>query len=124
MHTSSDVLASARDAWDVKPYRAAAGISKDGRPIYSPYHGNMKSYGDCEVDVCNGKMINGHYSYVSTWFHPYFMGCYGPGNNPPYAQGCSSNPRRCNVKESEDGAIALKSTFSMILAIYFAAVSM
>lgn len=93
---SKDILDDAREAWKVKPYRSAFGISKDGRPIYGPYHGNMQSYADCDVDVCNGLYINGHYSYVSTWFHPYIMGCYGPGNNPSYSQQCSSNPRNCN----------------------------
>lgn len=120
MHDSGDVIESAKDAWDVKPYRSAMGIAKDGRPIYGPYYGNMKSYEDCEVDICNGRMINGHYSYVSTWFHPYVMGCYGPGNNPPYSQQCSANPRKCGVGES---ALALKSTLPVIMAIYFAFVS-
>ena len=116
---TGDALAAAKDAWDVKPYRAAAGISKDGRPVYSPYYDNMKSYQDCEVDICNGRMINGHYSYVTTWFHPYIMGCYGPGNNPPFSQACSSNPRKCGT----DGALALKASLPLIMAIYFAAVS-
>ena len=83
---TTDVLAAVRDAWDIKPYRSVFGLSKDGRPIYGPYYDNLKEYGDCYVDICNGRMINGHYSYVSTFFHPYVMGCYGPGNNPPYAQ--------------------------------------
>jgi hypothetical protein len=64
------------------PYRTAIGISKDGRPIYSPYYGNGKKYNDCDVDVCNGITINGQYSYVATFFHPYVMGCFGKGSNP------------------------------------------
>jgi len=47
------------------------------------------------VDVCNGMMINGHYAYVLTLFHPYFMGCYGPGADSDYAQACTRNPRIC-----------------------------
>ena len=63
-----------------KNFRSVLGISKDGRPIYTPFHGNGKVYDDCEVDICNGIYINGVYSYVSTLFHPYIMGCYGPGS--------------------------------------------
>ena len=65
-------------------YRSTFGLSKDGRPIYTPLHGNGAEYQSCEVDVCNGMTIGGHYSYVSTLFHPYIMGCYGAGNSPNY----------------------------------------
>ena len=85
-----------KDAWlrNVR-YRSAIGIAKDGRPIYSPLHDNGKETDDCEVDICNGREINGHYAYVSSFFHPYFIGCYGPGNAPELAQSCSANPRAC-----------------------------
>ena len=66
-----------KSTWLNIPYRTAIGIAKDGRPIYSPYYGNGNTYKDCDVDVCNGIMINGQYSYVATFFHPYIMGCYG-----------------------------------------------
>lgn len=80
------------------PYRSVLGISKDGRPIYTPLHGNGKRYDDCEVDICNGLVINGVYSYVSTMHHPYIMGCYGPGSKPENLnQACSTNPRGCNM---------------------------
>jgi len=88
------------------PYRSVFGISKDGRPIYTPYYDNGETYDSCDVDECNGMMIDGHYSYVSTEFHPYVMGCYGPGAGSDYAQSCSQNPRTCgelavvNMKES------------------------
>merc|ERR1719198_349454 len=72
------------------------GISKDGRPIYTPFHNNGQEYSGCDVDICNGIEIGGHYSYVSTMFHPYIMGCYGPGTNLDIYQMCSGNPRLCN----------------------------
>jgi hypothetical protein len=62
-----------------------AGVSKDGRPIYGPHYDNGKMYADCDVDVCNGAIINGNYAYVMTDFHPYIMGCYGPGNYPAFS---------------------------------------
>lgn len=63
-------------------YRSVIGIAKDGRPIYSPYENNGKAYGDCDVDICNGKEIGGNYAYVATFFHPFVIGCYGKGSNP------------------------------------------
>lgn len=93
----NDVISSIRSAYELRPYRTLVGISKDGRPIYSPYYSNGRTYSDCDVDICNGKEINGHYAYVSTLFHPYVMGCYGPGSNPSFSQQCSSNARACGV---------------------------
>jgi hypothetical protein len=56
------------------------GLAKDGRIIYGPYNEKGKLWQACDVDVCNGRVINGHYAYVSTTFYPYFIGCWGPGN--------------------------------------------
>lgn len=28
------------EAWNKAPYRSVFGVSKDGRPIYTPYFGN------------------------------------------------------------------------------------
>jgi hypothetical protein len=77
------------------PYRAVVGLAKDGRPIFNPYYDNGKSYNDCEVDVCNGHWVGDDYFYVSTFFHPWVIGCYGPGNYPELSQSCSGKPRQC-----------------------------
>lgn len=69
------------ETWSKAPYRSVFGISKDGRPIYTPYYGNGYDYNDCEIDMCNGIEIGGIYSYVTSFFHPYIMGCYGRGSN-------------------------------------------
>lgn len=79
-------------------YRSVLGISKDGRPIYTPLYDDGKTYDDCDVDICNGMMIGGHYAYVSTMFHPYIMGCFGPGSSPTLYQQCSANPRLCGLE--------------------------
>lgn len=92
-----DVKTFMQNAWMAIPFRTAVGVSKDGRPILSPYHDNGKAYDDCEVDVCNGIDVNGHYMYATTFFHPYIMGCYGKGNKIELYQQCSTNPRLCNV---------------------------
>lgn len=99
MGEGADLFEMIRDAWDAKPYTSVFGLSKDGRPIYGPYYGGGKVYSDCDVDVCNGRVVNGHYSYVSTLFHPYVMGCFGPGNKPPLSQKCSANPRNCGASD-------------------------
>jgi hypothetical protein len=58
------------------------GLAKDGHIIYGPYRIDGSLWEACDVDVCNGRFINGYYSYVMTTFHPYTVGCWGPGNNP------------------------------------------
>jgi len=66
----------------------------------SPYYTSGSSQvavDDCDVDVCNGLEISGNYMYVSTFFHPYIMGCFGKGTAPELYQQCSTNPRLCNV---------------------------
>jgi len=65
--------------------REAIGIAKDGRPIMSPMYTSGSSQiavDDCDVDICNGLEISGNYMYVSTFFHPYIMGCFGKGSAP------------------------------------------
>lgn len=74
------------EGWAQCPYRSALAISKDGRPILTPYYSGGVAYSDCEVDICNGLDINGHYQYATTFFHPYIMGCYGRGSAPALYQ--------------------------------------
>ena len=50
------------------------------------------------MDICNGMNLTGTYAYVTTFFHPYIMGCYGKGSSIHLYQGCSSNPRLCGVQ--------------------------
>jgi len=57
------------------------GIAKDGHIIYGIYKDDGTMVSDCDVDVCNGAWINGVYGYYATPFHPYFVGCFGPGSN-------------------------------------------
>ena len=71
------------------------GIALDGRLIYGPWRDSHNNWSPCDVDVCNGVYVNGVYSYAMTDFHPYSIGCWGPGNVQTIAQGCSSNPKRC-----------------------------
>ena len=116
----TDILAKTRAAYKAMPYRSVFGLAKDGRPIYTPHFGNGQDYKDCEVDICNGMSIGGHYSYVSTFFHPYVMGCFGPGDSPNLAQECSANPRSCNVPAANgagdnDGSATL--TSSIVAAV-------
>ena len=80
------------------PYRSAFGIAKDGRAIYTPMYSNGQTYGYCNVDICNGMNLTGTYAYVTTFFHPYIMGCYGSGSKINLYQSCSSNPRLCGVQ--------------------------
>jgi len=65
--------------------------------------------------------VNGVYSYVSTLFHPYIMGCFGAGSNVTgMYQQCSTNPRTCGVtysaSSSSQGAISSFGKMSAIIA--------
>ena len=88
------------------------GIAKDGRIIYGPYKMDGTLWQPCDVDVCNGVKNGNIYFYVATMFHPYMVGCFGPGNEGQgLSASCSSNPRIC----SASGASALASM--MVTAI-------
>ena len=109
-------------AWkSLSPYRTAIGIAKDGRPIYSLLKSNGQLYSECELDICNGLYINGHYSYVATKSHPYIMGCFGPGISPQWQAQCTSNPKKiCTASVSitdavTKGALSLVASSSLLL---------
>lgn len=93
---SSDIKGYAVTAWSSKKTLTPIGISKDGHIIYGPYDASGNLWKACDVDVCNGLLINSRYAYVATNFHPYFVGCFGPGNKPTVSQTCSTNPRSCS----------------------------
>jgi len=40
-NTETDVLNGYREQFKALPYRSVFGLAKDGRPIYTPYHGNL-----------------------------------------------------------------------------------
>lgn len=71
------------------------GLALDGHIIYSPWKSSTQLWDDCDVDVCNGLQVNGAYGYAMTNFHPYTVGCWGPGNKTPLTQSCSTNPKTC-----------------------------
>eukprot|EP00347_Sterkiella_histriomuscorum_P013853 403363115 len=75
---------------------APIGIAKDGHIIIGPYKDDKTLWQPCEVDACNG-VVNeaGEYSYVSTMFYPYTVGCWGPSNRRLYEPKCSANYERC-----------------------------
>lgn len=78
------------------------GIAKDGRVIYGPYKSRDSIWQPCDVDMCNGATILGIYSYVTTVFHPYTVGCWGPGKASVkgLVPSCSTNPRKCSLASS------------------------
>ena len=73
------------------------GIGKDGRVIYGPIKSTSGTtdtlYDECDLDICNGMISENTgtdddgtttarsiYSYRATTFHPYLVGCFGPGS--------------------------------------------
>lgn len=78
------------------------GLSKDGRIIWGPYKDDGTLYDACDVDICNGMEIDGRYGYISTMWHPYILGCFGPGNQiDTIIQECTINPPTCGLTEDE-----------------------
>ena len=78
--------------WKTFDETRAIGIAKDGRVIYSPLAKGTGEAGDggvegkaaedCAQDICNGREEKYVYSYRTTFFHPYTLGCFGPGAYP------------------------------------------
>ena len=96
------------------------GIAKDGRVIYGPYRTDGVLWQPCDVDVCNGRLESNTYYYVSTLFHPYFVGCWGPGNKAPYRAECSSNTRICTGSYAMAFTNSIAFAFLAVVAIFFA----
>ena len=101
------------DSTDYRPL----GLAKDGHVIMGPYNQEGQVWDSCDVDICNGmKVDDDEYMYVASTFHPYFVGCWGPGSNTTLSQQCSSNPRMCSGAMERIG-LALGLIFFSIIAM-------
>ena len=89
------------------------GIAKDGHMIMGPYKKDGTLWQPCDIDACNGVTINQNYVYVSTLFHPYTVGCWGPSSTPSFPASCSTNSRTCQGSD----AVLLLNNPLMVLAI-------
>ena len=94
-------------------------IAKDGHIIWGMYNSNGALWGDCDVDVCNGATIDGYYGYAATSFHPYIVGCWGPGNYPTVSQLCSDNARYCSSSSSSTSSTTTVAAYASLLEINF-----
>ena len=80
------------------------GVARDGHLIYGPYQKNGMLWQPCDVDVCNGRIINGQYAYVMTTFHPYTIGCWGPGQqHSQFEPSCTNNSGICRLGAKSSG---------------------
>jgi hypothetical protein len=80
----------------VEKKKTPIGLALDGHHIYGPWKDECDLWGPCDVDVCNGFTdTDGVYAYATTNFHPYTIGCWGPGNKQSIYQSCSLNGKRC-----------------------------
>eukprot|EP00347_Sterkiella_histriomuscorum_P013113 403365969 len=96
------------------------GLAKDGRLIYGPFDENGKLWRACDLDMCNGKEINGHYSYVATPYYPYLVGCWGPSNNSTLQPTCTSNQRIClGFSNAQNLIIGVTTFFLTFLGLIF-----
>lgn len=96
------------------------GLAKDGRVIYGPYKTDGTLWQPCDVDICNGRREGRNYYYVSSLFHPYFVGCWGPGNAAVFRAECSSNTRVCGSSNAFGLTNSIAFAFLAVLSIFFA----
>jgi len=88
------------------------GIAKDGHLIWGPYDSSSNQWLGCDVDVCNGRTVGGHYGYVATEFFPYIIGCYGPGSYTEDEPQCTENPRVCGGSKVTDGWVSVDTGYT------------
>ena len=75
------------------------GIAKDGHKILGPFKSDGSLWQPCDVDICNGVIINGSYYYAMTNFYPYSIGCWGPATSTgSLALTCTTNQRVCSSR--------------------------
>ena len=70
------------------------GITKDSRKIMGPYSDAGEIWQPSDVDICNEKIIDGEYVYLTTQFYPYTVGCWGPAETTVIVTpSCTANAR-------------------------------
>mmetsp|Transcript_107713 Transcript_107713/g.246699 ORF Transcript_107713/g.246699 Transcript_107713/m.246699 type:complete len:402 (+) Transcript_107713:502-1707(+) len=85
----ADIKAHAMAGFTASDGRVVVGVAKDGNIIYGPYDDDGGPISG--LDVCNGREIDGTYSYVGSETFPYYSGCFGPGNYPAFQPACTTN---------------------------------
>jgi hypothetical protein len=87
-----------------------------------PYNATGNLWQPCDVDVCNGVIMNGKYVYVTTLFHPYTVGCWGPGYPKQFLTSCTSKALICTSGMTLQNSLFIMSvvliTFFSLLIIY------
>ncbi|CDW88993.1 UNKNOWN [Stylonychia lemnae] len=86
---------------------APIGIALDGHVIFGPYNATGNLWQPCDVDACNGITVDNNYIYVSTMFHPYTVGCWGPANPKHFKQACTSQSKICTFGKYLESSIYL-----------------
>jgi hypothetical protein len=85
------------------------GVTKDGAILWGPFDENGDLWDACDVDVCNGKVIDGYYGYVATTWFPYTVGCWGPGPIITNAAECTENGYSCSDSSSGTNSAVMNS---------------
>ncbi|CDW91811.1 UNKNOWN [Stylonychia lemnae] len=89
------------------------GIARDGHSILGPYKRDGTLWQPCDIDLCNGVEIAGVYYYATTMFHPYTVGCWGPGPKKTISEECSNNVKVCSsdvmptAEQNMDGPVLI-----------------
>ena len=89
--TGTNGVSNSSTAFTAGTWDSPIGLARDGHIIIGPYKSDGSTWGCSDRDVCNGAFVNGSYVYVGSSTFPYNVGCWGPGPDPLYQVGCSSN---------------------------------
>jgi hypothetical protein len=82
------------------------GLANDGHIIWGPYDSTGALFNPCNLDHCNGAVIDGVYGYASTTQFPYLPGCYGPASSRDSIQPqCTMNAPTCTSKTTLLGQV-------------------
>ena len=99
--TGSNGVVNSSAAYTAATWDSPIGLARDGHIVIGPYKSDGSVWGCTDRDVCNGAFVNGSYVYVGSNTFPYNVGCWGPGPDPLYQVGCSSNS--CGTLPAETG---------------------
>ena len=100
--TGTNGVTNSAAAYTAATWDSPIGLARDGHIIIGPYKSDGNTWGCDDRDVCNGAFVNGSYVYVGSSTFPYNIGCWGPGPDPLYQVGCSSNS--CGSRAAETRA--------------------
>ena len=91
--------------------------------IFGPFSKSGIAWQPEQVDDCNGMFMQGQYFYVTSFFYPYKVSCWGPGTFHNNQRACTANPINAastdvQYIDSVSNALFLSITQGLIVAAF------